>query len=77
MAKLKFSRHCTALKFMGRVRSMEKERWPKIVGEAVTEYIGRGTLADYGLLLIEKFGLAGKWNDGKWNEKTWTKILDG
>ncbi len=73
--KLKFSRHCKALKFMGRVRAMEKERWTKIVGEAVIEYIGRGTLADYGLSLIEKYGLSGKWNDGKWNEKAWTKIV--
>ena len=69
-AKLKYGRHCKVLKFMGRVRGMGLERWPRIVAEALAERLGTGTWADCRYTLLRKYGLLGKWKEKNWTEKT-------
>ena len=47
--KLKFERHSMALQYLGRLRGMGAERWPRILdlGEASNEVRDTGIWADY------------------------------
>ena len=65
-ARLKYGPYCKVLKFMGRVRGMGLERWPRIVAKALAERLGTGTWADYLYMLLGKDGLIGKWKVENW-----------
>ena len=71
--KLKYDRHSSALKFAGRLRGMGWERWPKIVGEALSRLQNNGTWVDYIRSLIARYKLQTCWEDDRWNEKVWKK----
>ena len=62
-------------RFMGRVRGMGLERWPRILAEALAERLGTETWADYGYKSLGKYGLLGKWKEENWTEKTWSKLV--
>ena len=73
--KLKYDRHSSALKFAGRLRGMGWERWPKIVGEALSRLQNNGTWVDYIRSLIARYKLQTCWEDDRWNEKVWKKVV--
>ena len=73
--KLKYDRHSSALKFAGRLRGMGWERWPKIVGEALSRLQNNGTWVDYIRSLIARYKLQTWWEDDRWNEKVWKKVV--
>ena len=73
--KLKYDRHSSALKFAGRLRGMGWERWPKIVGEALSRLQNNGTWVDYIRSLIARYNLQTCWEDDRWNEKVWKKVV--
>ena len=67
--------HSSALKFAGRLRAMGWERWPKIVGEALSRLQNNGTWVDYIRSLIARYKLQTCWEDNRWNEKVWKKVV--
>ena len=71
--KLKFDRHSMALQYLGRLRGMGAERWPRIVGEALNEVRDTGTWADYVSALITKYNLRETWEHSKWGERFWKR----
>ena len=73
--KLKYDRHSLALQFAGRLRGMGWERWPKIVGEALSRLQNNGTWVDYIRSLIARYKLQTCWEDDSWNEKVWKKVV--
>ena len=64
--KLKFDRHSMALQYLGRLRGMGAEKWPRIVGEALNEVRDTRTWADYVSALITKYNLRETWEHNKW-----------
>ena len=73
--KLKFDRHSLALQYVGRLRGMGWERWPKIVGEALSRLKSKGTSVDYVRSLVARYQLQTCWEDEGWNEKVWKKAV--
>ena len=51
------------------------ERWPKIVGEALSRLQNNGTWVDYIRSLIARYKLQTCWEDDRWNEKVWKKVV--
>ena len=51
------------------------ERWPKIVGEALSRLQNKGTWVDYIRSLVAKYQLQTCWEDEGWNEKVWKKAV--
>ena len=64
--KLEFERHSMALQYLGRLRGMGAERWPRIVREALNEVRNTGTWADYVSALITEYNLRETWEHSKW-----------
>ena len=62
-----------ALQYLGRLRGMGAERWPRIVGEALNEVRDTGTWADYVSALITKYNLRETWEHSKWGERFWKR----
>ena len=51
------------------------ERWPKIVGEALSRLQSKGTWVDYVRSLVARYQLQTCWEDEGWNEKVWKKAV--
>ena len=73
--KLKYDRHSLALQYVGRLRGMRWERWPKIVGEALSRLQRKGTWVDYVRSLVARYQLQTCLEDEWWNEKVWKKAV--
>ena len=73
--KLKYDRHRLALQYVGRLRGMGWERWPKIVGEALSRIQNKETWVDYVRSLVARYQLQTCWEDEGWNEKVWKKAV--
>ena len=51
------------------------ERWPKIVGEALSRLQSKGTWVDYVRSLVTRYQLQTCWEDEGWDEKVWKKAV--
>ena len=53
------------------------ERWPKIVGEALSRLQNKGTWVDYVRSLVARYQLQTCWEDAYegWNEEVWKKAV--
>ena len=56
---------------------MEKQRWPKIVGEPLAKILGLGTWADYEYELMQMYAFETSQRSGNWNLKMWGRQQHG
>ena len=73
--KLKFDRHRLALEYLGRLRGMGADRWPRIVAEALHGLRGSGTWVDYVSALVVKYQLQEDWAVSRWEGKVWKRRI--